>query len=176
MIKAVVRSPDGPSLTKSAPRVNPDPREHTNVLLSHAPLYILGDKYDVGPLHQRTAPKLNETREDVRIRVNKTQSIRAPIASIFENTRSDGKTRSLLIRHVTCIVEDPAKESDSPSLSERCAEAASVLMAKMPERLGRDGRMTARVASLAAWMDAGTDFEAPGLAAIHRRQPFSCPK
>lgn len=117
-------------------RFNDDPFEdYTNIFLSHARLYVLGDKYDISTLCQLAAHKLNETLKEFRIYEGKMGCILVLTEYVFENTRSDDKIRSLLIHYMACVVEDLAKEADFTSFVERQPEAASALIAKMSERL-----------------------------------------
>ena len=116
--------------------MNTDPCEdYTNVFLSHAYLYVLGDKYDISPLCELAAHKLYETLKEFKLYVGKLGCILALAEYIFENTRSDDKIRSLLIHYMACIVEDLAKEADFSPFMKRQPEATSALIAKMSERL-----------------------------------------
>lgn len=136
MIDAFMDSSDWQSSIPFTPRASDDPCEdYINVFLSHARLYVLGDKYDISPLCQLAAHKLHETLKVFQIYVGKTRSILALAEYVFENTRSEDKIRSLVIHYMACIVEDLTNVAEFTPFVENHPGAASALMAKMSERL-----------------------------------------
>jgi hypothetical protein len=137
MIDSFLTSKDWLSpTTEFEPRVNREACEvYTDVFLSHAYLYILGDKYKIDRLCKVSAHKLYKTLKTFVIYPGRMGGILALGEYIFENTRTDDPLRVFVIHYMTCVVEELGKEDDFQPLLQRCTELASALMVKMTERL-----------------------------------------
>ncbi|KAK8128749.1 hypothetical protein PG984_009857 [Apiospora sp. TS-2023a] len=118
------------------PRPNTEGCEDYSVVFAcHANLYILADKYDIGPLGKLSMHKLYTTLTTFKLYPSRMSDVLSLVELVFENTPDGDKLRSMMVHYCACMVEDLAKcEKFQPTL-QAYPEFSSALMAKMSERL-----------------------------------------
>lgn len=109
--------------------------DFTNVLLSHAQLYVLGDKHDIPSLRQLTLHRLHATLKGFTIYPGRFDDIAALARYVLGNTVPWDKMREMVTVYYACIVEDASKHEGLKSVIDEFPDFAFDLVMTMSERV-----------------------------------------
>lgn len=121
--------------TNLQPLYDTDSRAHyIGVLLSHAKLYVMGDKYDISSLSQLTLHRLHFTLKSLTLYPGRLNEIATFARYVFENTVADDKLRDMVTLYYSCIV-DASRFGASSSLIRDYPEFAERLILRLSKVL-----------------------------------------
>ncbi|KAK7926792.1 peptidase C13 family-domain-containing protein [Apiospora marii] len=109
--------------------------DYTNVLLSHAKLYVLADKYDIAGLGDESIHRLYVTLRSFAVYKSRMVDIVSLVQFVFDNTQDGDRIRSMLALYCACIAEDLAECIEFESLMQASPDFGRALVLKMSKRL-----------------------------------------
>ncbi|KAK0715480.1 hypothetical protein B0H67DRAFT_537892 [Lasiosphaeris hirsuta] len=132
--KKITTEPPGPF---SLPEPNTSSEDYSGIMLCHAGLYVLGDRYNIALLRQLASYKLHVTLQHFVMHPVRLDAIPKLVNYVWNNTMSKDKLRKLVSTYCACIAEDLMKHfpTEFESLVEDIPEFASGLMANIMPRL-----------------------------------------
>jgi hypothetical protein len=92
--------------------------EYTEVFLSHARVYVFGDKYDIEKLRGLALHKLHKTLQVFHIFHKRIGDIVELVRYSYDNTRDTDDLRDLVTHYVACNFEDMARNESFLALME----------------------------------------------------------
>ena len=122
------------------PRQNVSPSEnYTQVFLCHAQLYILSDRYGIGPLRDLCIQKLRLTLSKYTLFEARISDIVELVRYTYDETMGHeqgmDKLRSLVLNYVVCHIETIAKHSAFTEMVQERGVLGKDLVLKMLQRL-----------------------------------------
>jgi len=122
------------------PRANREACEdYTEVLSSHARLYILADRFDIEALQALALQKLQMTLSRFKLHEERTIDLIRTLQYTYENTldkkHTTDRLRLLLVKYVACFVEDFCINADFCRLLEEPGEISRDLLLNLLCRL-----------------------------------------
>ena len=119
------------------PRKNVEECEdYTEVFLSHARVYVFGDKYDIKKLRMLALHKLHRTLQVFRIYHKRVGDIAELIKYSYNNTRDIDDLRDLITHYVTCNFQDMATNDNFLALMEEGGPFVRDLAGLLLKRMG----------------------------------------
>ena len=109
--------------TKIQVATNSDPRQNfTTVFLSHAQLYVIGDKYDIEDLSSLALYRLHKTLSVFSLYDNRIEDVLQLVRYAYQNTRQEDRLRGLVTKYITTEVDTIGKSPAFHSLLEEGGE------------------------------------------------------
>ena len=122
------------------PSQNASPTEdYTEVFLCHAQLYVLSDRYSIGPLRELSLQKLRLNLSEYTLFEERISDIVELVKYTYDHTMDHDhgidKLRSLVLDYVVCYVKTLVKHSAFTEMVQKRGVLGKDLMLKMVRRL-----------------------------------------